>query len=50
MNLKLFQHLRIIKVSEQENIQFEKSNDLFNFINDIKLWGINDYWATPTKF
>lgn len=24
--------------------------NMFNFIDDIKLWGVNNYWATPIEF
>lgn len=33
--------------------KLEKVNQFFNklnFVNDIKLWGKNDYWATPLEF
>ncbi|MFW5443685.1 MAG: transglutaminase-like cysteine peptidase [Methylococcaceae bacterium] len=37
---------------EQEKLT--KVNDFFNqridFVDDIMLWGINDYWATPLEF
>lgn len=35
------------------NTQLEKVNSFFNqlvFIDDIKLWGKADYWATPVQF
>ncbi|WP_218619111.1 transglutaminase-like cysteine peptidase [Vibrio algicola] len=38
-------------LSEQQKLN--KINDFFNqlvFIDDIKLWGQNDYWATPIQF
>lgn len=36
---------------EKENLQ--KVNRFFNtfhFIDDIQLWGVNNYWATPVEF
>lgn len=36
---------------EQENLK--KVNRFFNtfhFIDDIELWGVNNYWATPVEF
>lgn len=36
-----------------ENENLEKVNRFFNsfhFIDDIKLWGVNNYWATPVEF
>ena len=36
-----------------ENDTLEKVNRFFNmfhFIDDIKLWGVNNYWATPVEF
>ncbi|GAC18612.1 transglutaminase-like cysteine peptidase [Paraglaciecola arctica] len=40
-----------ISLSEKDNL--EKVNRFFNmfhFIDDIKLWGVNNYWATPVEF
>ena len=37
--------------SEQEHLK--KVNiffNMFHFIDDIKLWGVNNYWATPIEF
>ncbi len=36
-----------------ENEALEKVNRFFNmfrFIDDIKLWGVKNYWATPVEF
>lgn len=36
-----------------ERDKLTKVNNFFNqlyFVNDIKLWGKNDYWATPLEF
>ncbi len=37
-----------------EKDKLKKVNDFFNqridFIDDIALWGVNDYWATPIEF
>ncbi len=36
-----------------EKQKLEKVNQFFNqlnFVNDINLWGKNDYWATPLEF
>ena len=38
-------------LSEQEKIT--KVNNFFNlfrFVDDIKLWGVSNYWATPMEF
>ncbi|GLO62850.1 sulfate adenylyltransferase [Vibrio sp. MACH09] len=39
--------------SQSESQQMSKINQFFNqlyFVNDIDLWGKNDYWATPLEF
>jgi len=40
------------RLSDKEKL--EKTNDFFNsriiFVNDIDLWGVQDYWATPIEF
>ncbi|SDG84471.1 Predicted transglutaminase-like cysteine proteinase [Vibrio xiamenensis] len=39
--------------SLSEKQKLEKVNQFFNqlnFVNDINLWGKNDYWATPLEF
>lgn len=36
-----------------ENDKLEKVNNFFNllhFTDDIKLWGVSNYWATPIEF
>ncbi|PKI17657.1 transglutaminase-like cysteine peptidase [Colwellia sp. 12G3] len=36
-----------------ENKKIENVNNFFNllrFIDDIKLWGVSNYWATPLEF
>jgi predicted transglutaminase-like cysteine proteinase len=36
-----------------ESQKLSKINQFFNqlyFVNDINLWGKNDYWATPLEF
>ena len=41
------------KVGSTESQSLEKVNRFFNhfhFIDDIKLWGIKNYWATPIEF
>ncbi|MGV2990238.1 transglutaminase-like cysteine peptidase [Vibrio sp. E150_011] len=38
---------------QPEKVQLEKVNAFFNqlnFVDDIKLWGKKDYWATPLEF
>ncbi|MDG3086288.1 transglutaminase-like cysteine peptidase [Vibrio hannami] len=38
---------------EAEKIKLREVNKFFNqlyFVNDIDLWGKNDYWATPLEF
>lgn len=42
---------RYKSLSEQQKLT--KVNNFFNqlhFVNDINLWGKNDYWATPLEF
>ncbi len=47
--------LKLMK-SEGENTELEKLNkvnrffNLFHFIDDIKLWGSENYWASPLEF
>ncbi|WP_375748915.1 transglutaminase-like cysteine peptidase [Vibrio sp. HN007] len=39
--------------SESEKTKMTEVNNFFNqlyFVNDIDLWGKNDYWATPLEF
>lgn len=39
--------------SLSEAQKLEKTNNFFNmlrFTNDIKLWGVSNYWATPVEF
>ena len=39
--------------SSSENDELEKVNRFFNmfhFIDDIDLWGVKNYWATPVEF
>jgi predicted transglutaminase-like cysteine proteinase len=39
--------------SFSENDTLKKVNRFFNmfhFVDDIKLWGVNNYWATPVEF
>ncbi|WP_341326801.1 transglutaminase-like cysteine peptidase [Methylotuvimicrobium sp. KM2] len=42
--------IKILSVREK----LEKVNDFFNqnidFVDDIFLWGVEDYWATPVEF
>lgn len=41
------------KSSATELEQLKKVNrffNLFRFIDDIKLWGVSNYWATPVEF
>lgn len=41
------------KAENTEKDSLEKVNqffNMFNFIDDIKLWGVNNYWATPIEF
>ncbi|MEI8593805.1 transglutaminase-like cysteine peptidase [Photobacterium sp. Hal280] len=38
---------------QQERQKLEQVNRFFNqftFLNDIEIWGENDYWATPSEF
>ncbi|ETI62484.1 transglutaminase-like cysteine peptidase [Marinomonas profundimaris] len=46
---------RLVDESKSLSIvdQLKKVNDFFNqmeFVDDIKLWGKEDYWATPIEF
>lgn len=46
-------NLMIPEDSSLENENLQKVNRFFNtfhFIDDIKLWGVNNYWATPVEF
>ena len=46
-------NLMVPDASSLENENLEKVNRFFNmfhFIDDIKLWGVNNYWATPVEF
>jgi predicted transglutaminase-like cysteine proteinase len=39
--------------NQDDMTQLKAVNDFFNaarFVNDIDLWGKNDYWATPIEF
>lgn len=40
--------------SSSDLAKLEKANHFFNsmiiFVNDIELWGVEDYWATPIEF
>ncbi|MDZ4245744.1 MAG: transglutaminase-like cysteine peptidase [Dehalococcoidia bacterium] len=40
--------------STSDREKLEKANHFFNsmimFVNDIDLWGVRDYWATPIEF
>jgi len=39
--------------SLEEDKQIENVNNFFNllrFVDDIKLWGVSNYWATPLEF
>ena len=40
--------------SQSDLEKLEKANHFFNsrilFVNDIELWGVQDYWATPVEF
>ncbi|GAL09639.1 T1SS associated transglutaminase-like cysteine proteinase LapP [Vibrio astriarenae] len=38
---------------EPEQVQLSEINHFFNqmnFVDDIRLWGKKDYWATPLEF
>jgi predicted transglutaminase-like cysteine proteinase len=46
-------HLMQANTRLSENDNLEKVNRFFNtfhFIDDIELWGVNNYWATPVEF
>jgi predicted transglutaminase-like cysteine proteinase len=50
---KAWLNLMHSEVSVSENESLQKVNRFFNmfhFIDDIKLWGVNNYWATPIEF
>lgn len=39
------------QMSEQEKlIKVNTFFNLFNFVDDIKMWGVSNYWATPMEF
>jgi predicted transglutaminase-like cysteine proteinase len=44
--LEKYKSLPTLKKLEQVNQFFNQ----LNFVNDIHLWGKNDYWATPLEF
>ena len=38
-------------VTEKETLKkVNRFFNMFRFIDDIKLWGVNNYWATPVEF
>lgn len=39
------------KVPESDTLKkVNRFFNMFHFIDDIKLWGVNNYWATPVEF
>ncbi len=53
--LRLNRWQKLIKTlrNDSEKSKLEKVNNFFNkvrFLDDIKHWGKNDYWATPVEF
>lgn len=51
--VELLNDLMIKLKDAPEEEKITKVNDFFNrmrFTNDIKLWGVKDYWATRTEF
>lgn len=49
-----WQHLMQTAQNLPEKEKLKQVNDFFNqrieFVDDIYLWGVNDYWATPIEF
>ena len=49
-----WQHLMQTAQDLPEKEKLKQVNDFFNqrieFVDDIYLWGVNDYWATPIEF
>ncbi len=49
-----WQQLMLANQALPENEKLAKVNDFFNqsinFVDDIALWNVNDYWATPVEF
>lgn len=53
LRLKRWQKLIKDLRGKSEKTKLNKVNDFFNkvrFLDDIKHWGKNDYWATPVEF
>jgi len=39
------------KLTDMEKLKkVNRFFNLFHFVDDIKLWGVNNYWATPIEF
>ena len=50
---KAWFHLMETSSDLDDNSKLERVNNFFNllhFTTDIKLWGVNNYWATPLEF
>lgn len=50
---KAWLNLMVTEPSSLESESLQKVNRFFNmfhFIDDIQLWGVNNYWATPVEF
>ncbi|WP_406664583.1 transglutaminase-like cysteine peptidase [Gallaecimonas sp. GXIMD1310] len=53
LRLLRWQTLIIDNQNKPEALKVLRVNDFFNqlhFVDDIRLWGKNDYWATPLEF
>ncbi|MGB0938379.1 MAG: transglutaminase-like cysteine peptidase [Colwellia sp.] len=53
LRLRAWQTILADKSLQQDIDKLKKVNRFFNqlqFVNDIDLWGKNDYWATPVEF
>ena len=47
---KLMQTAKILPEAEKLKRVNDFFNQQINFVDDIYLWGVNDYWATPMEF
>ncbi len=47
---KLMQNAKSLPEAEKLKRVNDFFNQQINFVDDIYLWGVNDYWATPMEF
>jgi len=46
----LMQTAKVLPEQEKLNLVNDFFNQKINFVDDIYLWGVKDYWATPVEF